>query len=147
MCGEKKKTSIMRFWVNCLWICSVQEIGRTTSWVIAAYKFVMVLIARMVILLDSWFIAYLGDRQGKHTIFSSHMPTVVAAAWCLGSSLHECRDIYKRVSLTDWDYWTFSGQCLMEVELDFNELLSTRTGLVYFVAWYRRFSWRIWKYT
>lgn len=54
----------------------------------------------------------------------SYQTTVVAAEY-LGSSLHECCDIYKRVSLTgktDGDYWTFSGQCLMEAELDFNEL-------------------------
>lgn len=75
-------------------------------------------------------------------IFPSRTPTAVVAAECLGSSLHEYRDIYKCVSLTaetDWDYWTFSGQCLMEAELDFNELSSssTLTGGVHFVVWYR----------
>lgn len=49
--------------------------------------------------------------------------------WLSGSSLNECCDIYKHVSLTAearWDYWTFSGLYLMEVKLDFNDL----TGVV-----------------
>lgn len=138
-----KKTGSMWFWLNCLRLCSVQEIGRTTSGVIIAYKFVMVLIARMVILAANWFIAYLGHQHTRPMILSSHTHTVGVAAWYLGSCLRECRDIYKRVSLTaetDWDYWTFTGQCLMEAELDFNELLFTPTGVVYFVVWYRRCS-------
>ena len=54
----------------------------------------------------------------------------------------------KRVSLTggtDWDYWTFSGQYLMEVELDFNELFFPLTGVVHFVVWCKCCSKRMWK--
>lgn len=66
-------------------------------------------------------------------ILSSCTPTMMVAAECLGSSLDECRDIYKHVSFTaetDGDYWIFSGQYAMEVELDFNELSLVLTGVV-----------------
>lgn len=66
-----------------------------------------------------------------------------SAAEYPGSFLHECRDISKRVSLTeeaDWDYWTFSGRRLMEVELDFNEVPFALTGVVYLFVWRARSS-------
>lgn len=61
------------------------------------------------------------------------------AADCLESFMQECRDIYRRVSLTaetDWDYWTFSGQYSTVAELDFNELRFSLTGWVYFLIQY-----------
>lgn len=61
------------------------------------------------------------------------------AADCLKSVMQECRDIYRRVSLTaetDWDYWTFSGQYSTVAELDFNELRFSLTGWVYFLIQY-----------
>lgn len=41
--------------------------------------------------------------------------------------------------VTDWDYWIFSGQYLMEVESDFNELFFPLTNVVLFVVWCKCF--------
>lgn len=93
-----------------------------------AYNFVTVLIAWLVTIVANWFIAHVGDQCTKVLILSFNTSAMVVAAEYPGSSLHECCDIYKGVLLTgetDWDYWTFSGQCLMEAELAFNELFCT----------------------
>ena len=89
-----------RTWFRFDWLCSVQEIAWTTSRVIIAYKFVMVLIAWMVILAANWLIAYLGDQHASPMILSSCTPAMRVVAEYHGVSLDECRDIYKYISFT-----------------------------------------------
>lgn len=96
----------------------------------------MVLIARMVPLAANWFFTDGRDQHTERMTLSSGTPV---AADCLESFMQECRDIYRRVSLTaetDWYYWTFSGQYSTVAELDFNELRFSLTGWVYFLIEY-----------